>query len=355
MRRHVLASFIALVAVLALVSSLTAQNNVASKPTPAKTSAIPRTPDGHPDLSGVYTNATTVPVARPAYLGAKEFYADEADRTASAAAGRGGRGGAGGGGAAAGGRGGRGGGANIDPETGAPALQVHYSTDQFGLSGATVTRVSSLRTSIITGPEGKVPALTPEATKRAQEHQAYNRDHQWDGPESRPLAERCITWGQVGPPMMPVGYNSDLEIVQGQGAVSVVQEMIHDYRIIPTDNRPHVSPEIKEWMGDARGHWEGDTLVVETTNFNGKTQVQQAWITDQMKVSERFTRTDADTVLYQFTVNDPGTWVAPWSGELTLTKINTPLFEYACTEGNYGMANNLSGARAAEKAAAAKK
>jgi hypothetical protein len=339
MRRHVLASFIALIAVLALVSTLAAQTNVASKPAPAsKTSAIPRTADGHPDLSGVYSNATTVPMARPAGLGDKEFYTDEADRNAPRAA--------------AGGRGGRGGGrggAAIDPETGQPALAVHYSTDQFGLSGASVVRATSLRTSIITGPEGRVPALTPEAQKRAADKQAYNRDHQWDGPESRPLAERCITWGHTGPPMMPAGYNADLQILQGYGYVSVVQEMIHDFRVIPTDNRPHLPAGITQWMGDARGHWDGDTLVVETTNFSGKMQVQGAWITDKLKVTERFTRTDADTVLYQFTVDDPGTWVKPWSGELTMTKLDTPLFEYACTEGNYGMANNLSGARATEK------
>jgi hypothetical protein len=347
MRRHVLASFIALVSVLALISTLAAQTKVDAKPAPtSKTSAIPRTPDGHPDLSGVYSNATTVPVARPANLGAKEFYTDEADRTVSRALpAAGGRGGGGRGGAG----GGRGAGAAIDPETGQPALAVHYSTDQFGLSGNSVVRATSLRTSIITGPEGKVPPLTPEAQKRAADKQAYNRDHQWDGPESRPLAERCITWGHEGPPMMPAGYNSDLQIVQGQGYVSVVQEMIHDYRVIPTDNKPHLPSDIKLWMGDARGHWEGDTLVVETTNFSGKTQVQGAWITDKLKVTERITRTDAETILYQFTVDDPGTWVKPFSGELTMTKLDTPLFEYACTEGNYGMANNLSGARATEK------
>ncbi len=234
-------------------------------------------------------------------------------------------------------------------ETGAPALQVHYSTDQFGLSGASVVRAASLRTSIITGPEGRVPALTPEAQKRAADKAAYNRDHQWDGPESRPLAERCIAWGHEGPPMMPQGYNSDLQIAQGPGYFSVVQEMIHETRVIPTDGHPHLPADIKSWTGDPRGHWEGDTLVVETTNFNGKKQVQQAWITDQMKVTERFTMQDANTVLYQFTVDDPGTWVKPFSGELTMTKLDTPLYEYACTEGNYGMANNLSGARATEK------
>jgi len=309
--------------------------------TPAAKSAIPRTADGHPDLSGVFSNATTVPLTRPANLGAKEFYTDDADREASRAGG--GRGGA------AGGRGGRGGGANIDPETGQPALQVHYDTSQFGLSGNTIIRSASLRTSIITGPDGKVPPLTPEAQKRQADNRVYTQAHQWDGPESRPLAERCIMWGNEGPPMMPAGYNADLQIVQGEGYVSVVQEMIHDTRVIPTDGRPHLPENVKQWFGDARGHWENDKLVVETTNFTNRTSVQNTPTTDKLKVVEKFSRVDANTVLYEFTVDDPGTWTKPWSGEIAMTKIDTPVYEYACHEGNYGMANNLSGARATEK------
>ncbi len=248
-----------------------------------------------------------------------------------------------------GGRGGRGGGANIDPETGQPALQVHYDTSQFGLSGNTIVRSASLRTSIITGPEGKVPPLTPEAQKRQADQRAYNAQHQWDGPESRPLAERCIMWGNEGPPMMPAGYNADLQIVQGEGYVSVVQEMIHDTRVIPTDGRPHLPDSVHQWFGDARGHWENDKLVVETTNFTNRTSVQNTPTTDKLKVVEKFSRVDANTVLYEVTVDDPGTWTKPWSGEIAMTKLDTPVYEYACHEGNYGMANNLSGARATEK------
>ena len=262
-------------------------------------SAIPRTPDGHPDLSGVYTTATTVPVARPANLGAKEFYADEADREATRRA--------------AAGRGGRGGGAAIDPETGQPALAVHYDTSRFGLSGNTVARAASLRTSIIIGPEGRVPPLTPEAQKRQAALRAYNNAHQWDGPENRPLGERCIMWPAEGPPMLPEGYNSNVQIVQGQGYVSVLQEMIHDARVIPTDGRPHIPANIRQWMGDAKGHWEGDTLVVETTNFTDRTTIQQAPTSPSLKVTEKFSRVDAKTVLYQFTVDDPATWTKPWS------------------------------------------
>jgi hypothetical protein len=149
--------------------------------------------------------------------------------------------------------------------------------------------------------------------------------------------------------MMPVGYNSTLEIVQGQGYVGIVQEMIHDTRIIPTDGRPHGPAEIKRWMGDSVGHWEGDTLVVETVNYNPLVVIQGAPVSDAAKVTERFTRIDADTVTYQFTVDDPKTWVKPFSGEYNMVHIDGGIYEYACHEGNYGMANNLSGARATEK------
>jgi hypothetical protein len=339
MRRHVLSSLIALVAVVSLASTLAAQAQVAAKPAPAgKAWTMPRTPDGKPDLQGVYSNATTIPVARPANLGAKEFYTDDADKAASAAAGRGG---AGRGGAAARPA------AAADPE--GNGLAVHYDTSQFGLGGPTVKRAASLRTSIITGPEGRVPALTPEAAKRGADRRAFQQEHQWDSAQTRPLAERCITWGFEGPPMMPVGYNSTLQIVQGQGFVSIVQEMIHDTRVIPTDGRPHAPAEIKQWMGDSRGHWEGDTLVVETVNYNPLVTIQGGIVSDAAKVTERFTRIDADTITYQFTVDDPKTWVKPFSGEYNMVHIDGSVYEYACHEGNYGMANNLSGARATEK------
>ena len=321
------------------------------------TASTARGADGHPDLSGVYTNATTVPMQRPANCGDKEIYTAE-DIAAGmggnrgcakagesvGAAGRGGRGGGGGG------RGGRG---NIDPETGQPALAVHYDTAQFGLSGATKVRAKSMRTSIITGPEGRIPPLTAEAQKRQADRRAWNAAHQWDGPETRPLGERCITWPSEGPPMLSEGYNADLQIVQGAGYVAVLQEMIHDVRLIPTNGGTQLPDNVHQWFGRSRGHWEGDTLVVETTNYTDKTQIQNTPISDKLKVTERFSRIDGNDVLYQFTVDDPETWVRPWSGELTMTKIDTPIYEYACHEGNYGMANNLSGERATEAKAAA--
>ena len=311
-----------------------AESRVAAKSAAAKGWTVPRTPDGKPDLQGVYSNAQTIPVARPAYLGAKEFYTDEADKEASAKEAPAGRG-----------RAGRGGAAPAANNT----LAVHYDNGQFGLGGSSITRVASLRTSIISGPEGRVPALTPEAAKAAAERRAYQQAHQWDSAQNRPLAERCITWGFEGPPMMPVGYNSTVEIVQGKGYVAILQEMIHDTRVIPTDGRPHGPSNIKRWMGDSVGHWEGDTLVVETVNYDPRVSIQGAQVSDAAKVTERFTRVDANTVQYQFTVNDPKTWVKPFSGEYDMVHIDSPIYEYACHEGNYGMENNLSGARATEK------
>ena len=339
MRRQNLTTLFALAAVTMLSSVVSAQSQVTAKPAPAaKAWTMPRTPDGKPDLQGVYSNAQTIPVARPAYLGAKEFYTDEADKEASAKAAPAGRGGRGGPARAA---------VAANPE--GNGLAVHYDNGQFGLGGASITRAASLRTSIITGPEGRVPALTPEAVKLLADRRAYQQVHQWDSAQNRPLAERCITWGFEGPPMMPVGYNSTLEIVQGKGYVGIVQEMIHDTRVIPTDGRPHGPAGIKRWMGDSVGHWEGDTLVVETVNYNPLVMVQGGPLSDAAKVTERFTRIDPNTIQYQFTVDDPKTWVKPFSGEYNMVHIDGPVYEYACHEGNYGMANNLSGARATEK------
>ncbi len=333
----------------------------AAKTAAAVKPAIPRTADGRPDLSGVYSNVTTVPMARPANCGTKEFYTAEdlaagmggARGCATAAeAAQGGRGGRGGGG---GGRGGRGGGANIDPETGQPALAVHYDTAQFGLSGNTIARSNSMRTSIITGPDGKLPATAPELAQR-QQAIAANRAHQWDGPETRPLGERCITWPSEGPPMMSEGYNSDIQVVQGDGYVGILQEMIHDARMLSTNGGPDPLPSnVHQWFGSSRAHWEGDKLVIVTTNYTGKTVIQNTPVSDKAKITEKLSRIDADSLLYEFTVDDPLTWTKPWSGEVVWTKIDSPIYEYACHEGNYGMANNLSGERAAEAKAAAEK
>jgi len=332
-----LLSFAAAVAVTLLtVAPASAQaQNVAAKPAAAatnsgsKTWTAPKTPDGVPDLQGVWTNQTSVPLERPPALGAKEFYTpdelakkEEQDNAAAARRAEAGESG------------------------------VHYDVAQFGLDRSHSKTGVTERTSIIVGPDGKVPPLLPAAQQRQAARQAANRGHQWDGPENRALGERCILWPNEGPPMLPEGYNSNMQIVQGPGYVAIEQEMIHDTRVIPTDGRAHVAKNVRLYLGDSVGHWEGNTLVVDTTNFTDRTAFRGS--SENLHVIERFTRTADDTILYQFTIDDPTTWDKPWSGELPITKINSQIYEYACQEGNYGMRNILSGARATEKAEAAK-
>jgi hypothetical protein len=288
-----------------------------------------RTPDGKPDLQGVYTNASVIPLERPKDLGTKEFFTKaEADAYAAKVL--------------------------SQREVVAPGTygDVHYNMAQFGLEKGQSKVPTTIRTSLITGPEGRVPPLLPAAQARVAARQAANKGHEFDSAENRTLGEQCIIWPNEGPPMLPEGYNSNLQIVQGEGYVAIMQEMIHDVRIIPTDGRPHLPPDVHQLMGDSRGHWEGNTLVVDTTNFTGRTAFRGS--SENLHVVERFTRTDADTVLYQFTVSDPSTWEKSWSGEVLMSKIDGPIFEYACSEGNYGMRNNLSGARADEAKAAQK-
>lgn len=295
----------------------------------AKAWTVPHTPDGQPDLQGVYTNATVTPLERPKELGAKEFFTREEAAAWEKKA------------------------LEVKEVAGPGTYaDVHYDMSQFGLTRNQSKFAASIRTSLIVGPEGRVPALLPEAQKRNAARAALNKGHEFDGPENRGLAERCILWGNEGPPMMPVGYNSNLQIVQSPGYVAIMQEMIHDVRMIPTDNSPHLPSNVRLLFGDSRGHWEGNTLVVDTTNFTNRTAFRGSG--ENLHVVERFTRTDDDTILYQFTVDDPSTWATAWSGELPMTKTQGPIFEYACTEGNYGMRNNLSGARAEEKQTATK-
>ena len=155
---------------------------------------------------------------------------------------------------------------------------------------------------------------------------------------------------RIGPPMLAGAYNNNYQIVQVPGYVMILVEMIHDVRVIPLDGRPHLPQQVRQWTGSYRGRWEGETLVVETTNFNGKNPFQGS--SENMRLIERFTRVDENTMRYQFTVDDPSTWTKPWSAEVPWAKTNGPLFEHACHEGNYGLANILAGARVEEKRAA---
>jgi len=288
----------------------------------------PRTPDGRPDLQGFWTNASITPLERPRELGAKEFYTEEEAAEYRKKA--------------------------LVPLSTAErgGTEAHYEFTQFGLDRSQAQIAFSLRTSMIVGLEGRVPPLTPEAQQRNAERAARNKGHEFDGPENRTIQERCIVWGNEGPPMLPPGYNSFLQIVQTKDYVMILQEMIHDARIIPVDGSPHAPAGVRRWLGDSRGRWEGDTLVVDTTNFTDQTNFRGS--RENLHVVERFTRVDEQTIRYEFTVDDPGTWTKPWSAELPLVKDKGPIYEYACHEANYGFANNLRGARAKEKADEAK-
>lgn len=306
-----------------------------------------KTPDGQPDLQGFWSSQTTAPLERDPNCGTKEFWTAEemakgvrtCPRPDAAPAGQRGRGGAP---AAAGGQRGRGqrGNGEVDP---------HYDTAQFGLNLRTT--VANNRTSLIVGPDGRIPALTPIGQERQTE--LAKQRTSFDSAESRPLTERCIVWNAQGPPMMSPGYNSNVQIVQSDGYVMILPEMMQDARVIPLKPRGALSENVRLWSGDSQGHWEGDTLVVETKNFNGRNPFQRV-SSEKMKLTERFKRVDQTTLLYEFTVEDP-VWTKPWTVQVPWAKSQGPMFEYACHEGNYGMADILSGARASEKAEAAKK
>jgi hypothetical protein len=325
MSHRVVASLGTLAVVITLASL--AEVPVSGQTVAAKKWTPPRTPDGQPDLQGIWTNGTITPFERPRELEGKQFLTPEEAAVVEKQVVQ----------------------SRVDrpPAPGDPGGYNEFWWDR----GTKVVRTR--RTSLVVDPpDGRIPPLRPEAQKRMDNARAAARQHPADGPENRSLQERCLLWQTAGPPMLPAGYNNLYRIVQAPGFVVILTEMIHDARIIPLDGRPHVPSNIRQWMGDSRGHWEGNTLVVDTTNFTDKTRFRGS--TEKLHVVERFTRTDADTIRYEFTVEDGATWTSPWTAETALRRTNGPLFEYACHEGNYSMANMLSGARAVEKNAASK-
>jgi hypothetical protein len=296
---------------------------------PAKPYTAPRTPDGQPDLQGFWTNSTYTPLERPKDV-TKEYYTPEEAEAAIKQA------------------------SDRESEQTVPGTtaDVHYDFSQFGLDRSQSTFTRSLRTSLIVDPpDGRIPPMTPEGEKRVAERAAARKalGGQYDAVENMPIGSRCIIMAGAGPPMMNAGYNANYQIVQGAGYVMILTEMIHDVRIIPIDGRPHPHQKVRQWTGVSRGRWEGQTLVVETTNFNGKNPFRGA--SENVRVTERFTRTAEDTILYKFTIDDPSTWARPWSAEMPMAKTDGPIFEFACHETNYGIANILAGARADEKRA----
>jgi len=320
---------------LAIVVLPSAPVSAQSRPAAAKSGSaskpwtLPRTADGAPDLQGYWTNNSYTPLERPDGV-TKDFYTPaelkEAEKKAQLR--------------------------EEEQTTPGTVADVHYDFTQFGLDRSQTRLTDNLRTSVITNPEnGKLPPVTAEGKKRAADRAAERRAQgaQYDKVQNIVLGSRCI-WMNAGPPMMPPGYNPAYQIVQGKDTVTIIVEMLHETRVIPTDGRPHAPENVRSWLGDSRGHWEGDTLVVETTNFNDKVAFRGA--SEYMKVTERFTRVSDDQIKYEFTVDDPHTWERAWKGEMPFVKIGGPVFEHACHEGNYGIANTLAGARREEKRAA---
>ena len=308
--------------------------------TAADTRSVPRTQWGHPDIQGVWDFRTVTPLERPAELADQEFLT-EAEVAAFEREGVQARN------------------ADINREkvvTNRRAINGTIETADLRLAyndfwwdrGTKV--VGTRRTSLVVDPpNGRVPALTSEGQERRATRAAIN-ERLAEGPEDRPLAERCIVGFNSGPPMLPGGYNQNVHVFQTADHVVLVNEMVHNARIVPLDRRPHLPQDLRQWTGDSRGYWDGDTLVVETTNFLRETSFRDS--SSNLHLVERFTRVDADMLLYQFTVTDPTTWTEPWSAEVPMRRTEAPMYEYACHEGNYGLAGSLSGARAIEKAAA---
>jgi hypothetical protein len=239
---------------------------------------------------------------------------------------------------------------NADRRDVPPEVDVARAYNQFWYDRGT-TVVSTKQTSLIVDPpDGHLPALTAQGQKKVTDLAEMRRLHPADGPENRTLNERCIKWGTAGPPMLPGPYNNNYQIVQTPGYVIILVEMIHDARIIPIDGRPHLPNNVRSWLGDARGHWEGNTLVVDTTNFRADATYRNT-VPESLHLTERFTRVNADTIQYEFTVDDPATFTKAWTASIPMTKIPGPVYEYACHEGNYAMEGILAGARADEKKA----
>ena len=295
------------------------------------------TPDGQSDLSGVWDFRTVTPLERPAELADKAFFTDEeaaafAERRVRESD------------------------VDLNRATTTTAREIVNGTrESVDLAAAYnnfwydrgTTVVGTGRTSlVIDPPDGRVPMLTPEAQARVAARVERSR-RITEGPEDRPLGERCIVRPNAGPPLTPAGYNNNVQIFQTPDHVVLLTEQIHDARFVPTDGRPHLPERLRQWMGDSRGRWEGETLVVETTNFNDRKYFRGAG--GNMHLVERFTRLDADTLLYEFTVSDPQSFTRPWTAQIPMKRNPDPIYEYACHEGNYGMEGTLTGARAVER------
>ena len=317
----------------------------------ASTWTLPRTPDGRPDLQGYWTTQTFTPLERPDHLIGKEFFTEEeaaelhqqftaegVDPLARSAI-------------------------NLDEaearentlnQTNRDASYVHYD-NAIWLRTSVPKGLSSRRTSLITDPpNGRIPPLTPKGAAQVAADQAERQQQpsNFESYETRPLMERCIVWTHEGPPILPPAYNDIHQIFQTPDYVVLFTELAANApRIIPLDGRPHIPDTIRQFVGDSRGHWEGDTLVVESKNFVERRSYRGS--TGFRHVVERFTRVAADTIRYEFTIDDPTTWTSSWSGKVPMIRTEGPMFEYACHEGNHDIRHILEIHRNLDKQAAA--
>ena len=285
---------------------------------------LPRTPWGHPDLQGVWDRRTITPLERPERFEGVAYLSEEQVREYERLSAQ------------------RDDGRPLDSGRGGPS--VHDPDDLDYGSDVLATRQTSL---VVDPPDGRIPAYTEEALRRTEmarrEEEGRGVADSW---EDRSLQERCITWG-IPAGMLPQAYNNNIQIVQTADTVLIMNEMVHDIRLVPLDGRPHIPDQVRQWHGDPRGYWDGDTLVVESTNFSAKTSFRRA--SDNLHLTERFTRVADDMLLYEFTVNDPTSWVEPWTVSFPMLGSDQPLYEFACHEGNYGLLNILRVARALER------
>lgn len=287
----------------------------------------PRTSWGQPDLQGVWDFRIATPLERPEELAGKEILSDE--------------------------------------EAAAVIQQLEDRWTQLGEGSATdpgaynqfwfdygKSVTEDRRTSLIVDPpDGRIPMHTSQAKVRAEASRERRREHPADSWEDRGIAERCILGFNAGPPMESSAYNNIMQLFQTPDFVVILNEMVNDSRIVPLDGRPHLPSDVRQWRGDSRGRWEGETLIVDTMNFTGKTQFRGSGET--LHLVERFTRVDGDTLVYEYTVEDPESFERPWTVSMPMTRSTEPVFEYACHEGNYGMEGILAGARADERDAMA--
>ena len=330
-QRHRVGAALAAIACLALLPAPAVGQDQAT---------APRTPWGDPDLQGIWDYWTFTPLERPDEFAGRDVLTEEeaavVARRANAAA--------------------------LARDAPPPPGQVGGYSQAVWTDRARATALTQ-PSLLVDPPDGKLPPVTPAAQQRAATHRAAGGHPvrlrvggvNEDGPEARGVAERCLLGFSTGPPMLPAGYNNNVQLFQAPGYVVLLHEMVHDVRVIPLDGPAPLPPTIRQWLGSSRGRWEGNTLVVETTNFTEKTgSFSTSFVSwgsaESLHLVERFTRVDADTVMYEFTVNDLETWTTPFTGQFPLNRAEAPLFEYACHEGNHGMANMLRGARAEERA-----